>query len=243
MNKQVIFALFLFLTSGLSQANVTVEVNGEQRNYTQPPRLTEVLQPYALQQQWYWPAAALYRLNSQRAENIRRELVALADEIGQQTHDKALRESLALLQAQVTQWQLAERIVVPIDYDAATVQMALNPRLDSGSYRLLLKRRPVDVHLIGAVKREFSVPHNGARHVAVYIQSEQFSPCADHSRVVIVQPDGQLIVAGIDSWNSQHIEAMPGAQLLVLFSEPMLDKRFATLNHLLQQLAVHRILP
>ena len=147
------------------------------------------------------------------------------------------------MQAQVTQWQLAERIVVPIDYDAATVQMALNPRLDSGSYRLLLKRRPVDVHLIGAVKREFSVPHNGARHVAVYIQSEQFSPSADHSRVVIVQPDGQLSVAGIDSWNSQHIEAMPGAQLLVLFSEPMLDKRFATLNHLLQQLAVHRILP
>jgi len=36
---------------------------------------------------------------------------------------------------------------------------------------------------------------------------------------------------------------MPGAQLLVLFTEPVLDRRFSTLNTLLQQLAVHRILP
>jgi hypothetical protein len=58
-----------------------------------------------------------------------------------------------------------------------------------------------------------------------------------------VQPDGRVIKAGISYFNRSNTEAMPGAQLLVLFTEPMLDQRFSTLNTLLQQLAVHRILP
>ena len=243
MNKYALLALILMLCSGLSQAKVSVEVNGERRDYLQAPRLTDVLQPYALKQQWYWPAAALYRVDSDRPQQLRRELITLAADMARQTDDNALRNALTLLQAQVNQWQLAERIVMPIDYDAATVQTALNPRFDAGSYRLVLQRRPVVVHLAGAINRALSVPHNGASHVAVYLQQHPFSSAADQSRVAVVQPDGNVIIAGIASFNSKHVEAMPGAQLLVLFAEPMLDTRFATLNHLLQQLAVHRILP
>ncbi|MEH8015816.1 capsule biosynthesis GfcC family protein [Rheinheimera muenzenbergensis] len=243
MNKPLLFTLGLLFCSNLSLAKVTVDINGERRQYSEAPRLAEVLQPYALKQQWYWPAAALYRTDSQYAQSLRRELISLAAEIAQQTDDKSLSDALALMQAQVNQWQLAERIVIPLDYDAATVQAALNPRFDAGDYRIVLGRRPGVVHIAGAVKRALSVPHNSASHVAVYAQPDHFSYAADASKLAVVQPDGRIVIAGISSWNSQHVEAMPGAQLLVLFTQPLLDKRFARLNALLQQLAVHRILP
>lgn len=243
MSKSKVAALALVLCSGLSQADVNVDINGQQRSYSDNPRLADVLKPYALQQQWYWPAAALYRTDTQRAEKLRRQLLTLATELAQQSDDAQLRDSLALMQAQVNQWQLADRVSISLDYDAATVVAALNPRFDDGSYRLALQRRPGSVLIAGAVRREVSTPHLGASDASAYLASAKMTPGADHERVAIVQPDGRIIQTGISYFNRSHTEAMPGAQLLVLFAEPLLDERFSTLNTLLQQLAVHRILP
>lgn len=243
MNKYWFAALGVLLCSTLAQAAVTVDVNGDRRQYSENPRLVEVLQPYALQQQWYWPAATLFRTDTQHAEQLRRQLLRLATELAQQSDDAPLRDSLALLQAQVNKWQLADRVNIALDYDAATVKPTLNRRFDSGSYRLQLTRRPVSVHVSGAVKRAFSAPHIGAGPVAAYVVNVQMLSGADQSQLAVVQPDGRIVKAGISYWNDSHVEAMPGAQLLVLFAEPLLDNRFATLNALLQQLAVHRILP
>ena len=243
MNKAKIAALALLLCCGVSQAGVNIDINGQRRSYSDNPRLAEVLQPYALQQQWYWPAAALYRTDTQQAEKLRRQLLTLATELAQQSDDAKLRDSLALMQAQVNQWQLADRVSISLDYDAATVVAAANPRFDAGSYRLVLQRRPNSIFIAGAVRREVSTPHLGASDVSAYIASAKMTPGADHEQVAIVQPDGRIIKAGISYFNRSHAEAMPGAQLLVLFTEPVLDQRFSTLNTLLQQLAVHRILP
>lgn len=243
MSNRYLATLCLLLCSSLSQAAVSIDVNGEQRDYPHNPRLAEVLQPYALTQPWYWPAAALYQTDSQRAETLRQQLLQLATEIAQQSDDALLRDSLALLQAQVNQWQLADRVNLALDYDAATIQPALNPRFDNGSYRIVLKRRPVVVYIAGAVKRSFSVPHISAGAVARYVSDGPMIYGADRDRLMVIQPDGRVIAAGIGHWNHEHIEAMPGAQLLVLFAEPLLDGRFARLNALLQQLAAHRILP
>lgn len=243
MSKAMIAAVALLLCCGVSQAEVNVDINGQRYSYTDNPRLAEVLKPYALQQNWYWPAAALYRTDTQRAEKLRQQLLTLATELAQQSDDAQLRESLALLQAQVNQWQLADRINISLDYDAATVVPALNPRFDAGSYRLVLQRRPNTVFIGGAVRREVSVPHLGASDVAAYTASIKMTPGADSEQLAIVQPDGRILKAGVSYFNRSNTEAMPGAQLLVLFTEPMLDQRFSTLNTLLQQLAVHRILP
>jgi hypothetical protein len=243
MNKCCLVMMALLLASNLSQGAVSVDVNGERREYANNPRLVELLQPYALKQQWYWPAATLYQTDTKQAETLRQQLLALATEIAQQSEDAALRDSLTLLQAQVSQWQLADRILLTLDYDAATVQPALNPRFDNGNYRIVLTSRPVVVYIAGAVKRDTSVPHNSASHVATYINNNMLTAAADRAQVAIAQPDGRIVHAGISYWNSEHVEAMPGAQVLVLFAEPLFDQRFARLNTLLQQLAVHRILP
>lgn len=243
MNKYWLAVLSVLLCSTLAKAAVTVDANGERRQYNENPRLVEVLQPYALQQQWYWPAASLFRTDTSKAEKLRRELLALATEISQQTDDASLSESLALLQAQVNSWQLADRVTIVIDYDAATAKPALNPRFDSGRYVLQLSRRPVMVHIGGAVKRSITTTHLSASPVSAYAVNTVMTTGADRSQLAVVQPDGRIVKAGISYWNENHVEAMPGAQLLVLFAEPLLDKRFATLNTLLQQLAVHRILP
>src|SRR5690606_26416257 len=154
MNKAKIAALALLLCCGVSQAGVNIDINGQRRSYSDNPRLAEVLQPYALQQQWYWPAAALYRTDTQQAEKLRRQLLTLATELAQQSDDARLRDSLALMQAQVNQWQLADRVSISLDYDAATVVPVANPRFDAGSYRLVLQRRPNSIFIAGAVRRE-----------------------------------------------------------------------------------------
>ena len=71
MSKAMIAAVALLLCCGVSQAEVNVDINGQRYSYTDNPRLADVLQPYALQQNWYWPAAALYRTDTQRAEKLR----------------------------------------------------------------------------------------------------------------------------------------------------------------------------
>jgi hypothetical protein len=226
-----------------AQASVTVTVNTEQRQFDTNPRLSEVLQPYALQQPWYWPAATLYRTDSTKPELLRQQLLQLLDAMAQQATQQELQQALASLRAQLLSWQLAERIVLPLDYDAVRVRAELNPRLDSGHYLIQLKPRPQAVHVSGAVQQARSVVHRGVTPVADYLTDIGVLAAADSSKVVVVQADGRVISAGIAYWNRHLVEAMPGAQILLLFAEPITDNRFAQLNSMLQQLALHRILP
>lgn len=247
MSKVSLLLLALIFVINANAA-VTVTVNTDTRRYDTNPRISEVLQPYALQQPWYWPAATLYRTDSNKPEQLRQRVLQLLNTLGQQTSDLGLRETYASLGTELLSWQLAERVVLAIDYDAARVKPELNPRLDDGEYLLQLKLRPEQVYLTGGIAQSGAVPHKAGAPVKEYLASAKLLNGADSSQLAVVQTNGQVQIAGVSYWNLEQIEAMPGAQLLVLFAPPLLDRLTADsnitqLNTLLQQLAVYRILP
>jgi hypothetical protein len=72
--KQLIGLLLLSIPI-FSFANVTITINETQYHYSDNPRLTEVLEPIA-GENWYWPAATLFRLNDKKIEKSREQAIS-----------------------------------------------------------------------------------------------------------------------------------------------------------------------
>ncbi|WP_215398014.1 capsule biosynthesis GfcC family protein [Rheinheimera oceanensis] len=223
---------------------VTVDINGSQYQFDTNPRLSEVLAPVALQSNWYWPAAALYRLDSDEPEQLRQQVLQQIAQLKQyNAADSDLVTTLQSLERQVAAWRLAKRIAKPIDYDFARVRPDLNPRFDNGAYLLQLKQRPGNVYLFGALNSEMTVTHRGAAPAADYMLSARPTGTADVTELMLVQPDGKVQAAGAAYWNHAHIEAMPGAQMFVPLRSQLFSSQLDILNKRLLELASHRVLP
>ncbi|KUM52498.1 capsule biosynthesis GfcC family protein [Rheinheimera sp. EpRS3] len=242
MLKQFIFSALLIAPPVYGA--VTVETNGSRYQFDANPRLHEVLAPVALQSNWYWPAAALYQLDSDEPEQLRQQLLKQIAQLKQHNAaDSDLVITLQSLERQLASWRLAKRILVPIDYDFARIRPELNPRFDNGAYLLQLKPRPANVYLFGAIGSAMAVAHRGATPAADYVISARPTDAADVTELMLVQPDGKVQVAGAAYWNHAHIEAMPGAQIFVPLQSQLFSSQLDILNKRLLELASHRVLP
>ncbi|MCS4308797.1 hypothetical protein M2404_003159 [Rheinheimera pacifica] len=242
MLKQLVFSALLIAPT--VYAAVTVDINGNRRQFDANPRLHEVLAPVALQSNWYWPAAALYQLNSDQPEQLRQQLLQQIAQLKQQNAaDSDFFTTMESLERQLASWRLAKRIAMPIDYDLARVRPEFNPRFDNGAYLLQLKQRPASVYLFGALSSEMTVTHRGAAAAADYIISAQPTPLADVAELILLQPNGKVQAAGAAYWNHAHIEAMPGAQVFIPLQSQLFSSQLDILNKRLLELASHRVLP
>ena len=227
-----------------AKAGVTVTINQQQYQFSGNPRLTEVLAPVALQQSWYWPAAALYQLNEPAPEQMRQDV--LQQLAGLQTayaDDNAMLTTLVAISQQVQSWQLAKRVMRNIDYDAASIDPARNPRFDDGNYLLHLTPRPKQLYLFGALSNAGGITHQSATELAGYRSAINYLAAAAQHQIFLLQPDGNQQQAGVVSWNHVHVEPMPGSQLFVPIAAPLFDQQITALNQALLALAVHRVLP
>ncbi|HBN90366.1 capsule biosynthesis GfcC family protein [Rheinheimera aquimaris] len=225
-------------------AAITVDINGQTVQFDANPRLAEVLAPVALQQSWYWPAAALYKKNGDTAEQQRLQVLQMVNALKQHyAADMDLLNALQSVERQVGSWTLAERIVMPVDYDLARILPQHNPRLTDGHYLLQLTKRPQNIYVFGAVDYADAIVHRGAATVAEYISAAKLASAADTEQISIVQPDGTIQSAGTEYWNQTHTEAMPGAQLFIPFKTALFNSQLDELNKRLPELAIHRVLP
>lgn len=229
----------MLIPTAVNSATVTVKINQKSYSFTERPRLDEVLAPQALSQQWYWPASKLFLLNNQPALQRQQILQQLKTLTGQA--DDNLLPALAALQNELSGWQLGQRIPIRIDYDLARANIALNPRFEAGEYLLLLTERPAEVHFFGALRQSVTMEHRGATAVRDYLNDLALLPDADKAQVTIIQPDGVVLKAGVQSWNKQHIELMPGAMVYVPFAQGWFSADFSKLNQQIPALAVHRM--
>ncbi|WP_240222198.1 capsule biosynthesis GfcC family protein [Rheinheimera hassiensis] len=242
MLKQFIFSALLIAPS--VYAAVTVDINGNRYQFDTNPRLNEVLAPVALQNNWYWPAAALYQLDSDEPEQLRQLLLQQIVALKQNNvADSDFVTTLQSLERQLASWRLGKRIAMPIDYDFARIRPDLNPRFDNGAYLLQLKQRPASVYLFGAVSSAVAVPHRGAAAASDYLVSVQPTALADLSQLMLLQPDGTAQAVGSTYWNHSHIEAMPGAQVFIPLQSQLFSSQLDKLNKRLLELASHRVLP
>lgn len=232
----------LLLTAAAESA-VSVIINDTSYQFATNPRLSEVLAPAALTSVWYWPASALFKLDSNKPEQLRQQLLQQIAELKlHNATDSDLVFTLQSLERQLVSWRLAQRILLPIDYDFARTRPELNPRFDDGAYLLQLKLRPNHVHIFGAVSSGTRVPHRGAVAAAEYMVSVEPTPLAKVDEVMLVQPDGKVQTVGVSYWNRTHIEAMPGAQIFIPLQSRLFNSQLEILNQRLLELAIHRVL-
>ncbi|WP_019674698.1 capsule biosynthesis GfcC family protein [Arsukibacterium perlucidum] len=228
---------------GAAEAVVRVQFNGQSYIYQQPPRLADVLGAVALTDDWYWPASGLYRLDTAQPEQLRRQIIQqLAALKGKWQQDSNYQNSIEQLKFQLQQWQLAERVAIKIDYDLARLKPAANPQFEPGQYLLRLTGRPQHIMVFGLARAE-RITHYGNSSVTVYAGQLRRLAGGSTDWLYVLQPDGAVIKAGIASWNQQHIELMPGAQLFVPFDTSFFGAEFAEINQAVLKLAKHRVLP
>lgn len=228
-------------SSDTPQTMITVTINQQQFQFQSLPRLTEVLAPVALQQDWYWPASSLYK-HTTRPEQLRYQTLVLLDRL-QQDAPPALQSTWQMLKEQITGWQLFERVNLPIDYDVARIRPAANPAFDPGDYHMRLVTRPTKIVVMGAVANPGMLNHQAAGSLVDYIEQLSFLAVADRNNVVVITPDGNVQHLKTGNGRQQHIELMPGATLLIVTKNGLFSDQRETFNSLLTELARHRVLP
>jgi hypothetical protein len=227
----------------LSQVNaqVSIKINDETLRYPENTRLAEVLAPVALQQHWYWPSSALFKLNTSEPQQLRMQIFQHITALQGTWHaDRAKLEALSRLRQQLEGWQLAKRIAIKLDYDLARTRVEFNPQFDAGEYLMILSLRPTDIRVFGLITAENIMQHKGATEVSSYLDNLPLLTGADKSTLYVIQRDGRVIKTAVGYWNRQHQELMPGSQVFVPFDDSW-SSELAQLNQLIVQLAVDRV--
>ena len=224
-------------------ASVTVSVKSEQYIFDHEPHLVEVLEPIANQKNWYWPGVALYTVENEKLEEIRRLLqISLSNLIGRyETNAPETAQSLIQLKKTISSWRLAQRLPIKVDYDLARIDTSANPRLPKGEYVLDLTIRKDSVQLFGAVNKPTEIPHIPHSDVSEYIVNQNLTELANKDLVILIQTDGRKIIAPVAYWNKKHQEAMPGSQIFVPFKESWLQPEFERVNQQIMALAHNRL--
>ncbi len=245
MNLSILMRLSLLVGFAFNTAvaSVTVTVNQEQYIFTHEPRLVELLAPIANQANWYWPSAALYQADNIQLEEKRQLLITSLSNLIQRyrTQNPETAKSIEQLQASITNWRLAQRLPIKIDYDLARMVAAANPQLPKGKYILAITPRIDTVQLFGAVNETNKISHLAHADVSEYITDQTLSNLADTDIVILIQADGRLIKAPVAYWNKTHQEVMPGSQLFIPFKQSSFDPEFATINQQIMTLALNRV--
>jgi hypothetical protein len=233
--------LLLFCTSPLN-ANVTVTFNENVFRYKKEPRLADVLSAIALERQWYWPAAKLYKENMPVVDSQRNTILIELSDIAQEWPvDSKEHDAIITLKTEISNWKLAQRIIIEIDYDFARIRAEKNPRFDDGSYILNLVERPKSLTIFGAISSERLLLHKSNTDVGTYLTQVSLLNSSDKDHVYVIKADGRVLKAGVAYWNKNHQEVMPGSQIFVPFRSDFFSSELSELNERIARLSVHRI--
>ncbi|WP_157884309.1 capsule biosynthesis GfcC family protein [Paraglaciecola hydrolytica] len=238
MTPRLLILYFLASTFSAS-AKVSIQVNNEFYSFANNPRLVEVLAKVTENQQWYWPASALYRLESLLVEKQRREIINRLAYIQLSLSQEDATKVNGLI-GQINQWNLAERVNIKIDYDAAQMNANNNPRFENGSYRLDLITRPKSASVFGLISATFSIDLSNKQcaHQHIRALSEDL---INHDYAYLIQPDGTTKKIGIAYWNTECVDVMPGSQIYLPLPESQFFQDNSLLNEQIVMLAKNRI--
>lgn len=221
-------------------ADVSITINQQSFEYDYTPRLNEVLASVAYEQNWYWPASKLYQLDSTRTLTLRNDVVAKLKFMALSLDGQFAQRVQALIQ-QIRSWQLADRVLVNIDYDKAQLDPLSNPQFDNGQYQLNLVTRPDNVGVFGLAEDTPSISLSPKTCAHEYVNAT-FSSLENKDFVYIIAADGQISKVGIAYWNASCVDIMPGSQVFLPFPESQFFSDNTELNNQIIKLALNRIM-
>ena len=234
------FLIFLLLNFVMSvHAKVSVRVNQMLLDFADNPRMSDVLSGLSKQQTWYWPAAALYRLDTSLGEQQRSNIITQLEFVALSLNQTNALKARSLIN-QIKQWQLADRVRMTIDYQASRVNLDKNPRFENGHYLLELYTRPTTATVFGLIDQPIKLDLATQLCAEDYIQRLDID-LANPDYVYIIQPDGVIKKTGVAYWNSACADIMPGSQIYLALPESQFFKHNTRLNEQIAQLATSKL--
>ncbi|MEP4892434.1 MAG: capsule biosynthesis GfcC family protein [Aliiglaciecola sp.] len=223
--------------SSYVHSQVEVTVDNKVLSFVENPRLSQVLEPIDLKPNWYWRSAQLFKLDSDLAENNKRNLIDQLISVSQSNDSTALTPLIS----QIESWQLAQRIDIHIDYDLARFVLRYNPLFEDGKYELKLTKRQSSLFIFGAVSQPQTLAYENNQCIETIVAKIDKLEIADANFVYAIQPDGVIRKLPIAYWNQECQQVMPGSQLYIPLAEFQWFSENTQLNQLVAELAVNRI--
>lgn len=230
---------FLFLTFP-SYSAIEIEYLGNTIRYDGNPKLSDVLSRLILSRDFYWHNASLFDINDTQALLLKREILGELDQLLSKTGSKTQKyHTLSTLRQQISQWRVATKLPVELDYDLIRVKDDLDRRLDDGKYFLHLPFREYHVTLLGAVKDSKKLPHLAASSVDSYFDdaSIELLDYVETSMVFVIHPNGNVKKATLSLHTQEHIEVPPAGFIYVPIRELPFDNTNTELNQKIARLA------
>ncbi len=224
------------------KAMVSVQINENLYHFSELPRIDEVLAHQALEHNWYWPSTALFELGDLDLESRRKVILAKLDKL-KTNHlaEQQIFDAISNLQSQINQWQLAKRIILPINYDLARISPENNPRFEAGNYLLKLQLRSESITAFGLVKMPTTIEHKGGSSFNYYVTDMKILSVANNSELYIIQPDGKVNKAGYAYFNQSSPDIMPGSRIFVPFKSELFSTELDAINQEIVELAINWI--
>lgn len=151
MLRNTLIISALFSLNAVAEQQATYQFEG-------PVRLQQVLndaESEGLLADAYWPLVRLVKTDDKaEIEQQRNQILAQLTELEQYWQSRRETEkaqSAALLKSQVKSWQLDKQLWGQISIENARTELASNPLLPAGEYKLYVPERPDSVHVYGVV--------------------------------------------------------------------------------------------
>ena len=203
---------------------VLVEHEGKYQGYFEKPRLGLVVNQLNTSASLYWPAAKLFKVDvetrlklEQQRTQLLNQLAGLKQEFHQNS-EAALAASVDKLEKDVTSWELAGNMDLPLDPDSVRAEKSLNPLLSEGQYKLTVSERPTALAIEGLVAEQ-NTPLLNAVSVDTYIENISILEGGSSSFVYVLPVSSNFFIAKTGLWNERYQQVLPGTVLFVPFEQ------------------------
>jgi len=206
-------------------------------------RLAEAAIAAAPSDDAYVLGAALMRASA-RAEQIRLKAGLLFDlTMMQRDADQQLNLRAAALAESLTDLPVTGRVRQALDPRLMQIRPSENPVAAAGD-SLWYPSRPSSVRVVGAVMQSCELPHDATADVTRYVRDCTSDDTADKNVVYIIQPDGQIQIAGIALWNRSDLMAVaPGGTVYVPVAERSISRISPEFNAQFAEFLATQLLP
>jgi len=232
--------MLAFILTTTCRAEVELILNNTHYSFPTNPRLVDALNPIALQEQWYWPQSKLFKTNTNRSQVLRGQIIKMLRI--ESASNNTRKSSYQNLINQINAWKVADRVNINIDFELARISLSDNPRFEDGQYRMILSKRPTQLHVFGAVNSAVDLPYPNNTCLKDILSNVSLADIADNSHVYLISPQGKAEKFPSAYWNSELCTMpMPGSSIYVPLQESLFSKVPSTINTQIAELAVNRI--
>lgn len=229
-----------------------VHMQGQLRGYVEAPRLSLLL--YQAGNGWYWPTAQLYRVNTDKTQQLEASKKNVLEQLRLLTLHWHLQPDVAqqfmALRNVIQHWRIGEPLALVLDPDALVLRPELDKALDVGHYVLEVHKKIDYVTFVG-LGGEQKINQQGELPAYAYLEKLPMSGWRDSDEIWLVQSRASLQrpqpplrqAIPVASWNKTAVTLSVGALLYVPVPQKYLPEPWQDLNEQLLDLIEHRIYP